>query len=47
MQTTPDTFVFGPFRLHPERRLLLADGAAIALTPRAFDILEFLVRHND
>jgi DNA-binding winged helix-turn-helix (wHTH) protein len=42
-----ETFVFEPFRLQPERRLLLANGLPVTLTPRAYDILEFLVRNRD
>lgn len=47
MQPAPETFMFGRFRLQPEQRLLLADGVPVTLTPRAFDILEFLVRNRD
>ncbi|HEY5283331.1 MAG TPA: winged helix-turn-helix domain-containing protein [Polyangia bacterium] len=36
---------FGNFELCPEDRLLLADGAPIALGARAFDVLVILVRH--
>jgi DNA-binding winged helix-turn-helix (wHTH) protein len=34
---------FGPFRLDPAERLLLRDGHAVALTPKAFDLLLYLV----
>ncbi|HWW60655.1 MAG TPA: winged helix-turn-helix domain-containing protein, partial [Thermoanaerobaculia bacterium] len=36
-------FSFGPFLLDPERRLLARDGAPIAITPKAFDLLVVLV----
>lgn len=47
MHARTETFVFEPFRLQPERRLLLANGLPITLTPRAYDILEFLIRNRD
>src|SRR5260221_10470032 len=34
---------FGPFELQPDKRRLLKDGEAIALRPRAFDLLVALV----
>ena len=34
---------FGAFRLDPAERLLLRDGHAVALTPKAFDLLLYLV----
>jgi eukaryotic-like serine/threonine-protein kinase len=34
---------FGPFRLDPGERLLLRDGHPVALTPKAFDLLLYLV----
>jgi DNA-binding winged helix-turn-helix (wHTH) protein len=40
------TFRFGPFRLVPDQRLLERAGTAIALTPKAFDLLVTLVRHH-
>lgn len=43
----PDrTYVFGPFRLLPERRLLLRDGAPVRIGSRAFDILAVLVERS-
>ena len=36
-------YEFGPFRLDPSERLLLRDGQPIALKPKAFDLLVFLV----
>ena len=40
------TFRFGPFRLVPDQRVLERDGRAIALTPKAFDLLVTLVQHH-
>lgn len=44
----PDTrhFVFGPYRLDPQQRLLFRGDEEIALTPRAFDTLLVLVEHH-
>lgn len=47
MHARTEIFVFEPFRLEPERRLLMANGRPITLTSRAFDILEYLVRNRD
>lgn len=38
-------FEFGPFRLSATEGLLLRDGAVVALTPKAFEILLILVRN--
>ena len=40
------TYRFGPFRLVPDQRRLERDGTAIALTPKAFDLLVTLVQHR-
>ena len=40
------TYRFGPFRLVPDQRRLERDGAPIALTPKAFDLLVTLVQHR-
>ncbi len=40
------SYRFGPFRLVPDQRRLERDGAAIALTPKAFDLLVTLVEHH-
>ena len=37
------SYWFGPFRLEPGERRLLRDGEAVALTPKAFDLLHILV----
>jgi DNA-binding winged helix-turn-helix (wHTH) protein/TolB-like protein/Tfp pilus assembly protein PilF len=39
----PAVFAFGPFVLDRDRRLLARDGAAVAITPKAFDLLVLLV----
>ena len=38
-------FRFGPYRLDAERRVLLRAGQSIPLTPRAFEVLLYLVRN--
>lgn len=47
MQTTGEIFEFGPFRLEPAERRLVRGPDAIGLTPKAFDLLAFLVEHAD
>ncbi len=39
-------YEFGPFRLDVAERMLLRDGAAIPLQPKAFDLLLVLVTHH-
>ena len=39
-------YQFGPFRLDPAERLLLRDGQPVSLTPKAFDLLVYLVEHQ-
>ncbi len=39
-------YAFGPYVLDRQRRLLLRDGAAVALTPKAFDLLTVLVESD-
>lgn len=41
------TYAFGPFRLLPERRLLLRDGVPVRIGSRAFDILSVLVERSN
>lgn len=41
--TSPRTFAFGPYRLVPERQLLLRDDVPVRIGGRAFDILKTLV----
>jgi TolB-like protein/DNA-binding winged helix-turn-helix (wHTH) protein len=38
-------YCFGPFRLGPNRRLLLRDGVPLKIQPRLFDTLLYLIRH--
>lgn len=40
-------YEFGPYRLEPTPRLLLRDGVAVPLTPKAFDTLLVLVERRD
>jgi eukaryotic-like serine/threonine-protein kinase len=45
----PETRVvyeFGPFRMDPEKQVLLRDGELIAVTPKAFETLLVLVRRG-
>jgi len=37
---------FGPFRLDPKERLLARDGQSVPLTPKAFDLLVYLVERH-
>ena len=37
---------FGPFRLDTGERLLLRAGQPVSLTPKAFDLLVYLVEHH-
>ena len=39
-------YEFGSFRLDPAERLLLRDGVVVALTPKAFDLLVYLVERH-
>ena len=45
-QPTQHLYEFGPFRLDARERLLQRDGATIALTPKAFDLLLALVERH-
>jgi eukaryotic-like serine/threonine-protein kinase len=40
-------YEFGPFRVDPERRLLLRDNRPVPLQPKAFDTLLVLVRQSE
>jgi Tol biopolymer transport system component/DNA-binding winged helix-turn-helix (wHTH) protein len=40
------TYKFEPFRLDPDKRVLLKDGEPVPLTPKAFDVLEGLVKNH-
>ena len=39
-------FTFGPFVLDPAKRLLVRDGEAVPLTPKAFDTLVLLIEQR-
>src|ERR1700723_1560436 len=39
-------YEFGPFRVDPEKETLLRAGEIVPLTPKTFQILLVLVRHN-
>jgi TolB-like protein/DNA-binding winged helix-turn-helix (wHTH) protein/Tfp pilus assembly protein PilF len=45
-QSNQQQYEFGQFRLDTEKRLLLRDGEAVSLAPKAFDLLLVLVRHS-
>jgi DNA-binding winged helix-turn-helix (wHTH) protein/Tfp pilus assembly protein PilF len=45
-QTTDRVYEFGPFSLHPLRRVLLRDGGPVALTAKVFDTLLALVERR-
>ena len=47
MITGPKVFYeFGPFRVDPEKQVLLRDNEPIAITPKTFETLLILVRHS-
>jgi class 3 adenylate cyclase/DNA-binding winged helix-turn-helix (wHTH) protein/predicted ATPase len=46
MRSAPQ-WVFGPFRLDSEHACLWREGEAVALTPKAFAVLHYLVTHPD
>lgn len=39
-------YEFGPFRIDPPERLLVFQGQSIAITPKAFDVLVFLIQRS-
>ena len=45
-QTNDRVYEFGPFRLHPLRRVLLRDGCEVALTAKVFDTLLVFVERR-
>ena len=45
-QTTRRLYEFGPFRVDSEKELLLRDDEAVAIAPKAFQVLLVLVRHS-
>jgi DNA-binding winged helix-turn-helix (wHTH) protein/Tol biopolymer transport system component len=42
----PIVFEFGPFHLDAAEHRLLRDGRVVPLTPKAFEVLHFLVQHH-
>jgi TolB-like protein/DNA-binding winged helix-turn-helix (wHTH) protein len=42
----PEIYEFGPFRLEPAERKLLRGNEVVALTPKAFDTLQLLIRNS-
>jgi eukaryotic-like serine/threonine-protein kinase len=45
-QKLRELYEFGPFRIDPEKEILLRSGEPIPLQPKTFQILLVLVRHN-
>ena len=45
-QSRRELYEFGPFRVDADKEVLLRDGQAVPLTPKAFQILLVLVRRN-
>ncbi len=41
-----ELYEFGPFRIDPEKEVLLREGDPVPLTPKTFQILLVLVRHS-
>jgi DNA-binding winged helix-turn-helix (wHTH) protein/tetratricopeptide (TPR) repeat protein len=46
-QTGKRLFEFGPFRVDPEKELLLRGAETVPLTPKTFQILLVLIRHSN
>ena len=47
MATGPKIFYeFGPFRVDPEKQVLLRENQPVAITPKTFETLLILVRHS-
>ena len=45
-QRVKELYEFGPFRVDPQKEVLLRSGEPIPLTPKTFQILLVLVRHS-
>src|SRR5271168_5128329 len=45
-QRLKELYEFGPFRVDPEKEILLRAGEPVQLTPKTFQILLVLVRHG-
>jgi DNA-binding winged helix-turn-helix (wHTH) protein/tetratricopeptide (TPR) repeat protein len=46
-QRAKEVYEFGPFRVDPEKETLLREGELVPLTPKTFQILLVLIRHNE
>src|SRR5208283_921403 len=46
-QRAKELYEFGPFRVDPEKETLLREGELVPLTPKTFQILLVLIRHNE
>ena len=46
-QRAKELYEFGPFRVDPEKETLLREGEPVPLTPKTFQILLVLIRHNE
>jgi eukaryotic-like serine/threonine-protein kinase len=46
-QRAKELYEFGPFRVDPEKEILLREGEPVALTPKTFQILLVLIRHSE
>jgi DNA-binding response OmpR family regulator len=46
-ETENDSFVFGPFRLEPRKRVLYKDEVEVDLTRAEFELLNVFVQHPD
>ncbi len=42
----PDHYEFGEFHVNTNKRLLLRNGDSVALTPKVFDTLLYLLQHQ-
>jgi DNA-binding winged helix-turn-helix (wHTH) protein len=45
-QKLKELYEFGPFRVDPEKEVVLRAGEPVPLTPKTFQILLVLIRHN-
>src|SRR5262249_2035043 len=45
-QSPKELYEFGPFRVDAEKEILLREGDPVSLTPKTFQILLVLVRHQ-
>lgn len=45
-QSAKQLYEFGPFRVDPEKELLLRDDEVVPIAPKAFQVLLVLMRHS-